>query len=220
MIHALSAAACMFVFRGTAAADSVTGEENAKGTVQSVTASEVKMKEGQSIPIAKVKKIEFDAFVVAAKESGVILKDGTKLTGILRDTPEGQVFRSTVLGPVKLKTEDIAVIFNDSEFLGKLSEKESVPPLVIDKKGTVLPGRIMWSDAKSTGVKTSEGLKKVLVEEISVVCYSAFKKAPSVLLRNGDIINLAREFKGESISVTLGEKKIDIPLKAIKEISL
>ncbi len=216
----MTALAVSALFRMDAVADTITGEENAKGTVQSITASEVKLKEGQAIPLAKVKKIEFDSFLVAAKESGVILKDGTKLTGIFKDSPDGQIFRSTVLGPIKLKTEDVAVIFNDSEFLDKLSSKELAAPFVIDKKGNVMAGRIMWSDAKSTGVKTSDGLKKVPVEEISVVCYSAFKAAPAVLLRNGDIINLAREFKGDSMSVTLGDKKYDIPVKSIKEISL
>ena len=78
----------------------------------------------------------------------------------------------------------------------------------------------MWSDTKSAGVKTEEGLKKIPIEEISVIYYSAFKPASSVLLRNGDIINLRKEFKGESISVTYGDRKIDIPIKAVKEVNL
>ncbi|MEI6425316.1 MAG: hypothetical protein WCP55_24105 [Lentisphaerota bacterium] len=219
-VHVLSAVACMLLFSGSVAADSVTGEENANGTVQSITATEVKLKEGQSIPVIKVRKIEFDSFLVAAKESGVILKDGTRLTGIFRDTPEGQVFRSTALGPIKLKTEEIAIVFNDTEFLGKIPGKELAPPVVIDTKGNIISGKIMWADSKSTGIKTSEGLKKVPVEEISLVCYAAFKPGMSLLLRNGDIINLEREFKGESVSAKIGDRKFDIPLKSIKEINI
>jgi len=214
------AVVCLLSFCLSSMADTVTGDESVKGSVQSISPTEVKMKEGKSLPLAKVKKIEFDSFVVAAKESGIILKDGTRLTGIFRETPDGQVFRSTTLGPIKLKTEDIAAIFYDSTFLPRLSDKASVPPFVIDRKGNTMAGKIMWSDTKSTGVKTSEGLKKVLIEDISIICYAAFKPAPAVLLRNGDIINLGKEFKGESMSVSLGDKKFDIPIKAIKEIIL
>ncbi|HCE44348.1 MAG TPA: hypothetical protein DET40_12445 [Lentisphaeria bacterium] len=215
------AAACMVLLNPGAGADSVTGEENAKGTVQSVTAAEIKMKEGKTLPLAKVRKVEFDGFAVAAKDAGVFLKDGTKLTGVFRDSPDGQIFRSTTLGPLKLKNEDVSAFFYDSEFLGKLaSDKNLAAPLVIDKKGVVYAGKIMWSDTKSAGVKTSEGLKKIPIEELSIIYYSAFKPSPSVILRNGDIINLTREFKGESMSVTFGDKKIDVPIKAIKEINL
>ena len=221
-VSALSAIACLSLICTAVSADTVTGEENAKGTVQSVTGSEVKLKEGKSLPLAKVKKIEFESSAVAAKDSGVILKDGTKLTGVFRDSPtDGQSFRSTALGILKLKTDDIAAVFYDSEFLGKLaSDKNLAAPLVIDRKGVVYAGKIMWSDTKSAGVKTAEGLKKIPIEDLSVVYYSAFNPAPSVLLRNGDIINLEKEFKGESIAVTFGDRKIDIPVKAIKEINL
>jgi hypothetical protein len=217
----LSVIACLSIFCISVSADSVTGEVSAKGTVQSITDSELKLKEGGSIPLAKVRKIEFDGFPVAAKDTGVFLKDGTKLTGVFRDASEGQIFRSTSLGPIKLKNDDIAAVFYEPEFLGKLnSDKTFAAPVVIDRKGVVYSGKIMWSDTKSAGVKTEEGLKKIPIEEISVIYYSAFKPASSVLLRNGDIINLRKEFKGESISVTYGDRKIDIPIKAVKEVNL
>ena len=107
----LSVIACLSIFCISVSADSVTGEVSAKGTVQSITDSELKLKEGGSIPLAKVRKIEFDGFPVAAKDTGVFLKDGTKLTGVFRDASEGQIFRSTSLGPIKLKNDDIAAVF-------------------------------------------------------------------------------------------------------------
>ena len=197
----------------------VTDTGTVTGSVQSVTANEVKFDDGKTVPVKTVRKIEFDSFAVAAKRSGIVLKEGSLLTGLIRGTGENLNFRSTDFGEMKIRIQSVAVIFMDLDLWTRFADKKLNAPCLVDKNETVYAGKIMWWDAKSAGVMTEDGLKKIPAEDIGFICYAPFIKASKIILRNGDIVNFQKEFAGNNVSFVFDDSKFAVPLKAVREIN-
>lgn len=198
----------------------VTDTGTVTGTVQTITAAEVKLGDGKSIPVNTVQKIEFDLFAVAPKQSGIVLKEGSMLTGIVRETGENLNFRSTDFGEMKIRIQSVAVVFMDLDLWTKFAGKKLNAPCLVDKSETVYAGKIMWQDAKSAGVMTEDGLKKIPSEDIGFICYAPSIKAAKVILRNGDVVNFDKEFAGNTVTFIFDDRKFSIPLKAVREINI
>lgn len=201
-------------------ADTIITKENSileNQTIKAIHNDVITLQDSKTLKINEIKTIKFDRFLVAAKPSGIIMKDGTKLSGIMKEMGERIIFRSTSLGDIDLEPQEIAIVYYDPAF----QTKTDIFPSVQDKSNKFFPGKIMWSDNKSTGVMTQEGLKKIERVNIACIHYSPLpaETEHKLLLRNGDIINLPTKFKADQVCFTIKDKEYQIPLKAVKTIN-
>lgn len=201
-------------------ADTIITKENSifeNQTIKAIHNDIITLQDSKTLKINEIKTIKFDIFLVAAKPSGIIMKDGTKLNGIIKEMGERITFRSTSLGDIDLDPQEIAIVYYDPAF----QTKSDIFPSVQDKSNKFFSGKIMWSDNKSTGVMTQEGLKKIDRANIACIHYSLLtsETEQKLVLRNGDIINLQAEFKADMVSFTMKNKEYQILLKAVKTIN-
>lgn len=192
-------------------------------TVKAIHSDKVEyihQKKQQSIPLQNISHIEFDAYTVIAKTSGIILKDGTRLCGLIRKVEENVEFRSTSLGRQIIPADDIAVFYYDAyqnicNVLEKYTDK-----CVVEKSGDLHKGKILWADSLSCGIMTSKGLRKIDASDLAFVrFFSSNNKKQTCQLRNGDILNTIDSFNGTSITVITGKRKYKVPIKAISKLN-
>ncbi len=114
--------------------------------------------ENIKVQIPTVRACTFDKFKVADKNTGLILTDGTTLSGIVLKKENKEVyFRSTSFGILKINEEKIAAeYFNGNKDLPELK----IFPCIIDKENNRFIGKILWTDSNTTGIMTENGLKK------------------------------------------------------------
>jgi hypothetical protein len=182
-------------------------------SISRITATEV-LGNGKKIKLSDVKEILFAATELPAKNSGVILKNGSLLTGIIRKLDKNELsFRSTAFGLLKLPVGDIAALFFvGTETVLKNLKKVKAYPSIVETGGTEMTGKILWCDLKSAGILTTSGLKKVPAENLALLCYSKFNDKTKVILRNGDKLPEPQSLNGTSVKFSFG----NIPITAIK----
>lgn len=174
--------------------------------------------DGKKVPLTNIKEIVFSASELPAKKSGVILKDGTVLSGIIRKSDKKEfVFRSTTFGTLTIPQSDVAVLYyfgveNALRNLGKVKNY----PVIIEASGTEYAGKILWCDAKSAGILTAAGLKKIPAENMALLAYEKFNDKDKIVLRNGDRLQQPKEMNGSSLKFSFGE----LSIKAIKSFKL
>jgi len=172
------------------------------------------------LPLDKVMKIQFAVFPVVAKPGGIVLTNGSRLSGVLRGmTPQCQ-FRSGALGPLELPAREVAAVYYAAAQWRKAQPKPAQPlPLATDTMGNTFTGKVLWADAASAGIRTPDGLKRLGAANLGYVQYATFAPAQQLLLRNGDVLNGPRTFDGDKVTVDLGPARGTVPLAAVAEIN-
>ena len=181
--------------------------------VSGINASEVKT-EKKNFLIKDIKRVVFSSADIPAKKSGIILKDGTLLTGVIRKSDKKELqFRSTTFGLITVSLQEIAVIFQDgSRNVLKKLKTIKIIPAVIKADGSELNGKILWNDLTSVGILGSNGLKKVPYDKIAIISYSKFSDKVEFILRNGDQLQKSLDKKDNKIKFKFGE----LSLRAVK----
>ena len=166
--------------------------------------------EGKAFPLSDIMEIIFDAVELPSKKSGIILKNGTLLNGIIRKANKKEImFRSTSFGKLKIAIGDIAAIFNlKPEIALKKIKKIKQSPVIIDNMGTEYRGKILWYDLKSAGLLTKTGLKKIPTEKLAMVVYGKFDDKTRVILRNRDKLLLPQALNGDFLKFSFGDLSI------------
>lgn len=169
---------------------------------------------GKSIPLGNVKEIIFGASELPAKKSGVMLKNGTLLSGVIRKLDKKEIsFRSTSFGLIKIPLDQVSALFYvDIDSAIKNLNKMQKFPAIMQSTGTQLTGKILWCDMKSAGILSTSGLKKIPSDKLGLVCYAKFNDQAPVILRNGDKLPLPQKINGNSLTYSFGK----VPLTAIK----
>jgi len=190
--------------------------------VASVDDKAVSLSDGRKIELAKVKKVEFSAPEIPGKQTGAILKDGSVLNGVFRGKAgDATIFRSTSLGILELPAASLAGKVYDMDAFRALDlAKAPEAPCALHKDGSAVEGKILWSDEKSVGVMSSEGLAKIEASTLACVLEAPFKREAQATLRNGDVINGQIALQGESFSFKLeaGATR-NLKIKALRSIS-
>lgn len=204
----------LFVCSEISATDKIVLKNGVKtASITKLTKSAV-MADGKSIPFNNIKEIIFSASELPAKNSGIILKNGTLISGVIRKLDKKEVsFRSTTFGLIQIPFNQVAAIFyvdTDSaiNYLNKMKEF----PAIMQSTGTQLTGKIMWCDMKSAGILTKSGLKKIPADKLGLVCYSKFNDKSQVVLRNGDKLPSPQQINGNLLKYSYG----NVSLAAIK----
>ncbi len=187
----------------------------AKTRILSIKGDQLSAESG-SFPTSSLISCSFDAFPVAAKESGIVLADGTRLSGIIRERKDGSIsFRSTTFGILEMKEEEISIEYRAWKEAGYPAD---TAPCAIDVSGKVHKGRILWSDEKSTGVMTPEGIRKIPAPEIAAVVRRKNAAASRIVLRNGDVVNWKPDFAGSTLKFLFNGRKLETPLSSASSI--
>ena len=210
------------------AADTVwlrSGSTLANVTVKSLAADGVRFtavpeNTPEPLPLDKVMKIQFAAFPVVAKPGGIVLANGSRLSGVLRGmTPQCQ-FRSGALGPLELPARDVAAVYYSAVQWRKAQAKPAGPlPLATDTMGNTFTGKVLWADSTSVGIRADDRLKQLGAANLGYVQFAAFATVQQMLLRNGDVLNGPRTFEGDKVTVDLGPARGTVPLAAVAEIN-
>ncbi|HOK04624.1 MAG TPA: hypothetical protein P5270_01275 [Victivallales bacterium] len=190
-------------------------DKSIKSKILAISKNEIII-ENTKIQIPAVKRCVFDAFKVASKDTGLILDDGTILSGIVLKRENKEVYlRSTSFGLLKINEEKVAAeYFNGYKDLPALKDF----PCTIDKGNNKFVGKILWTDSNTTGVMTESGLKKIPTPELLYIARQNFKREKKIILRNGDIINFPVEFTGGKVKFNFANG-LELQLSAISEIN-
>jgi hypothetical protein len=204
-------------------ADSVVTDSGTKNNVSviSIDKQNAVMSDKSKVPVKSIKSIEFDSFNVCSKPYGVILKDGSRISGLLvKKDKESIQFRSTTFGLIQIKKSSIAGYFYEV-FSEKQLKDIPVTPAVVTKSGNIVEARkVLWADQKTAAIFSKKGMKKYKAEELSCVVVSAFPKSEKVKLRNGDVLNMNIDFSGKELKFKLDGNDKSVELKAVKKIKL
>ena len=192
-------------------------------SVSSIDEKSVSLSDGRRIDLTKVSHIEFPAFDIPAKPTGVILKDGSILNGLVRGrTGNSLLFRSTSLGILEMQPSCVAgYIYDRPSFASLDAAKLPQAPCAIQKDGSAVQGKILWSDEKSAGVMSSEGLVKLEASTLACVLEAPFEKGAQAILRNGDVLNGQLHFQGDSLTFKSDAVAArNVKLKALRRLNL
>jgi hypothetical protein len=199
------------------AADTV---ETADGVVADVTVASLdrrgaKFADGRTVATAKIRRILFARFPVAPQPRGVVLRDGTRLCGTIREWADPLRFRSVSLGELTIPRADLAAVWYQAAGPDPAGVAE---PQAIEVSGTVHRGRILWADAASVGVRTDKGLQRLPTENLAYVVISPVSGTHAVTLRNGDVINFPASWQQDAILFRHQDREYRLPLAAVQEI--
>ena len=197
----------------------LNGGKTVKGTIESVDGERIKLSGGKTVPVAGVKRVEFDAGAVVAKPDGLVLRDGSVLSGVLHGLDKRSVkFRSTALGPMDLPLSEVGGLY-----FGEIPKAAAMkaPPKgkvrVRLKTGSTRTGVLFAASTESLIQRTDEGLAKTPFGDIRYIAFGAATPASGVVLRNGDRIGRPARWKGGHIEVRVMKEKTEkISLKAVQ----
>ena len=192
-----------------------------EATVVAVTASDVVLSDKRTVSTKKIQRLVFDHTPVVAQSQGLVLPDGSRLSGTLHELGvDGIRFRSTSLGPLSLTHADVAAVYFTGDFTpADLRSPPKGQVAVVLKTRAVKQGELFMSSATLVVLRTKDGLDKTPLEEILCICMGKAATATRIVLRNGDCLNMPVEWKktGFSAKVT-GHPAVTLALKAIKEV--
>ena len=207
-----------------ARADTVVLKDKRKGRskITGIYADRVVTAGKKALPRKSILRIDFSAEPVVAKPDGIVLKDGSVLSGVFHKvTRESVRFRSTSLGPLELPFSRVSAFY-----FGKRPEKQIQAPAkgsaaVHLQTGKVIEGRMFAVSDESILIREKEGLRKALFKDTVLVRFSASEKMPSIVLRNGERIGIPVAGKGKTIEVkTDKDSKATLTVDALKQAAL
>jgi hypothetical protein len=191
-------------------------------TVRAITATAVRYDApgapGTERPLAQVKSIQFSQPPVVAKPGGLILADGSRLSGVLAAWLPELIFRSSLAGGrLDLPREEVAAIYYSLPQLQRSPTKPAAFPTALDLYGGGVTGRLLWADAESAGIRGADGLKRFAAPALAAILFAPLPTA-ALRLRNGDVLNATPTCLGDSLKVKVGRTMVTVPLAAIAEI--
>ena len=205
-------------------ADSVTTalEQRKDVTVTLIDKYNIMLADKTAIPMNTVKSINFSNFMVISKPYGVILRDGSRLSGVLRKKETNHIlFRSTSLKEIMIPKSSIAGFFYQGLDTIPLKALPRNIPCVITKTKKIIPARkILWADQNSAAILGKNGMKKFTADELAYVISSNFSPKKNIILRNGDVLNMPIDWNGKKFSMQLIGKPLTLPITTIKKVNL
>ena len=169
------------------------------------------------LPAAKVDHIEFDAFDVQPYSTGIVLKNGTRLGGAIREMRKEVVFRSVTLGDISLNRDDIAWVYYSTDAFAREVAADGTGTRLRTRSGADIRGRLLWADRASAGIMTDDGIRRVEADNILFVQLHPRPPDGPVALRNDDRLAGCR-FDGVRIQVTVAGTEYAVPLAAARRI--
>lgn len=192
--------------------------------VQSIDGTAVACAGRAAIPIATVARIRFDRFLVARRPTGVVLTDGSVLSGVLRKLgTEKAVFRSVTFGSLDLGRDQLAAVYYDPA----AAEAGLDPTAGLDEgagelvrvDGRRLSGNVMWADAQSAGILGRDGLSRVPAAEIHCIVFAPGKPVANTVLRNGDRLGPVRAGGAGALVATVAGVELALAFEAVLELT-
>ncbi len=160
-------------------------------------------------------------FLVASKPYGIILRDGSRISGVLRDKDKDNLhFRSTTFGLIKVPKSEVAGYFYQGVRTPVL---ETLPthPCVITRSGKIETVRkVLWADQMTAAVLSAKGMRKYGADELSYVVVTPFALQSAVILRNGDVLNMPIVRSEDTLTVRIGGKPYSVSPKAVRKTNL
>ena len=221
MRHTLS----MLILTGCLTCSTLPGDvvqvngANRTGTqVEEITETEVVLN-GERLPRSGISSFHFSSVELPQGRTGILLKNGTRLSGSLLERSKKQVvFYSVTAGELDIAMTDIAGFFYEPE--DEWRKKKAAIPGLMTRTGEVVPARrILWADMDSAAVLTENGLQRFPAYSVSRVWWAETKAPPFLQLRNGDILNVPVSFEGKQFRFTLLGKEHRLTLQAVRTIT-
>ena len=223
-VSAVAAVLCVGLLGHADAADTVTVDGKPVSVeVVGVTDSHVQCREHEPIPRKDVSSIAFDRFDVVAKQQGILLRDGTRLSGVLRRTGVREVtFRSTSLGLMAIPRKNIAAATyrKPEDATADLPAPGKDDVVAVLENGVRRRGSLLaWTPA-GVVLRTDSGPATLSEKRLAAVVFAKVSDRTSVVLRNGDRIAFPVTWKGQSLTVNIpfAETDITLNLDAVKTV--
>lgn len=188
--------------------------------VTGIADGKVALQAGGPLALADLRTWRHDAFAVASRPRGIVLRDGTRLCGIWRKlTPQTIEFRSVTFGALTMPLEQVAAVYYQAPEPGS-ALRAGQAAAVLQADGTRQEGQFMWADEASVGLLTTAGLKKLPAAGVTLVVLRDVTVAGNLRLRNGDCLAAVKNYAGDSLELDIAGKQMSLPLKAVAELNL
>jgi len=163
--------------------------------------------------------VAFDAESVVAKPDGIVLRNGSVLSGVLHALDKRALrFRSTALGPLELSLSDVGVLYFDGPpdtLNWEAPPKEQVR--VVLRTGAARTGTPFAVSSGRILLRTADGLEKFAFSDARYVVFGACRAQTQTLLRNGDRIGFPMQWQGREFVVQINAKqKVTLNVDALK----
>jgi len=205
-----------------ASADTLTyrNRRQLSGTVIGVTATNVLLSGKPPVRVRDLSLITFAHSSVVAQSQGLLLTDGSRLSGTVHKHGKTNVtFRATSLGPLALPLAQVAAIYYTRDFApGSLQMPPKGHILVMLKTGTAKQGKFFASSASTLILRTKKGLKKIAVQDMAYVSFRLAARRPGIILRNGDRLNMTPSWQKSGVTFTLAKRTTTLALRALQGI--
>ena len=195
----------------------VDGQARRVGEVTAVDATHVVTSSGR-FPRESVSRIEFQRFEVPRARFGLVLLDGTRLSGGLLERGSEQLrFYSVTAGLLEVPMTELAGIFY--EFREDWLDVEEAFPGVVTRGGEVVAARrVLWADQESVAILTEQGMRRFPANTVSRVWWSRPADGELLRLRNGDVVNGKTRFQGTTVRFALLGQEKNLDWAALKQI--
>ncbi len=201
-----------------AAADEVVTAKGTKtGDIEAIRASGVKLSGAPAVPLAKIKTVRLAAPPVVAKDSGIVLRNGTRFAGVLRRFDDKQiVFRTTTLGLLTLPLKQVAYVYYDNRSAPTTSKSKGFTVRLKNRK--LVTGTIFARSPTRLVLKTDDGLEKIVTTDIAQIIFGRAATDAAITLRNGDVINETVKWHGDNFTFKLAGTSHKVSLAAVSTI--
>ncbi len=195
----------------------VDGRVRRGGEVTAIHPAEI-VTESETFPMSAVSAVTFQRFEIPRGRAGVILQDGTRLSGgILERGREKVRFYSVTAGLLDIPMTDLAGVFYEPADAWRQAEA-AIPGLVTRSGEVIAARRVLWADAESVALLTEDGVRRFPAATVSRVWWSRASAGERVRLRNGDVINSPLQFQGKQIAYTLFGEERTLEWMALEQI--
>jgi hypothetical protein len=196
-------------------------KRTARGRIREVHNDRLVTAKGNAVPLKLLARLDFDAEPVVAKPDGLVLTDGSVLSGTVHRLDKTTVrFRSTALGPLALPLPQVSALY-----FGGAPDKQSfkAPPKgqvrVTLRTGAQRTGAFFTASRQSMLIRTSDGMEKIDFQKARYVVFAPCRRSAPLTLRNGDRIGRPLDWKGRRVVVQVDDKtKVTLKLEAVRTI--
>lgn len=203
-------------------ADTVTvaPEATREGTVTAIDGQTLTLDGRQTVPWATVRRVVLNRTPVVMPDGGLVLRDGTRLGGLIREIVGGRcTFRSVTAGTLTVPVSDLAALYFVPGF--SLTELKTPAPgkaVVAFKAGGFTEGVVTnWSTTHLL-VQVGERLNKVALADVRYLALAALPAPSGIGLRNGDRVCRPVTWQQDRFTVELGGRPVQVGLAAVAEI--
>lgn len=209
-----------------AQADTVTlrnGKTVTDVTVTGMDAKKVALTDGKGLDRGSVATIVRDAYTIPHMPGEVVLRDGSRVAGAVRNFKSGVLqVRTLSFGQLGVPLAQIAALRYGGASPHSLPDApaDGEAATAVRRDGTQVSGKVMWADSASVGLLAKSGLMRIPSEELLGVVMAPAKPRVVLVLRNGDRFTVVRKVEGDVFTVDLAGSSQTVSLSAVKEIYL